>query len=80
MHACMHVCMYVCMYVCMHACLYVCMCACMYMCTWRSHKKIGHPQKYGQFGITITGRTEINENHIYLECFLRDLIKTFLKY
>ena len=42
-------------------------------------KKSDHPQKYSQFGITITGRTEIKENHIFLGCFLRDLLKMLLK-
>ena len=43
-------------------------------------QKSGHPQKYSQFGVTTTGRTEIKKNHMFLECFLRDLFKMLLKY
>ena len=48
--------------------------------TRSGQKESGHPQKYSHFGITITGRTENKENHIFLECFLQDLIKKHLKY
>ena len=43
-------------------------------------KKSAHPQKHSQFGITVTGRTEINKNRVFLECFLGDLFKKLLTY
>ena len=43
-------------------------------------KKSGHRQKYSHFGTTVIGRTEMKENRIFLECFLRDLIKKLLTY
>ena len=52
-----------------------------YICIYKKWtKKRGHLQKCSQFGITVTGRTEIKENRIFLECFLGNLIKKLLTF
>ena len=53
--------------------IYICVCVCVYI--KGVDKKSGHLQKYSQFGVTVTGRTEINKNRIFLEFLLRDLFK-----